>query len=113
MKVGSLFSGAGGLDSAVEKLFGAQTVWQCENDPAAAAVLARRWPEVPNLGDVTAVDWGCVEPVDVLCGGFPCQDVSAVGLRAGMRPGTRSGLWAQFRDAIAEFCQQPWIMRRR
>ncbi|MCV7208348.1 DNA cytosine methyltransferase [Mycolicibacterium canariasense] len=100
-RIGSLFSGAGGLDLAVEHVFGGRTVWQCELDPAAAAVLAYRWPGVPNLGDITAVDWSAVELVDVLCGGFPCQDVSAAGRRAGIQAGTRSGLWAMFADAIA------------
>ena len=100
VKLGSLFSGAGGLDLAVEAVFGATTVWQCEQDKAAAKVLAYHWPNVPNLGDITAVDWNAVEPVDILCGGFPCQDVSAAGKRAGIKDGTRSGLWAVFADAI-------------
>ncbi|MFA5712004.1 DNA cytosine methyltransferase [Mycolicibacterium sp.] len=96
-----MFSGAGGLDLAVEVAFSGRTVWHCEVDPAASIVLAHRWPDVPNLGDITKVDWAAVEPVDVLCGGFPCQDVSAAGRRAGIREGTRSGLWAVFADAIA------------
>jgi DNA (cytosine-5)-methyltransferase 1 len=100
LRVGSLFSGYGGLDLAVEDTFDARTVWHCENDPAASRVLAARWPGVPNLGDITAVDWMRVEPVDVLCGGSPCQDVSAAGKRSGMRAGTRSGLWASMCDAI-------------
>ena len=100
MKLGSLFSGAGGLDLAVEAVFGATTVWQCEQDKAAAKVLAYRWPNVLNLGDITAVDWNAVEPVDILCGGFPCQDVSPAGARAGLKDGTRSGLWSYMADAI-------------
>lgn len=99
-RIGSLFSGAGGLDLAVEAVFGGRTVWHSELDPAASKVLAHRWPNVPNLGDITAVDWDQVEPVDVLCGGFPCQDVSAAGKRAGLAEGTRSGLWAMFADAV-------------
>lgn len=101
LKVGSLFSGVGGLDLAVESFFGAKTVWHCEFDPEPSKVLAARWPGVPNFGDVTAVDWSDVEPVDILCGGFPCQDLSLAGRRGGMRPGTRSGLWADFKTAIA------------
>jgi DNA (cytosine-5)-methyltransferase 1 len=100
VKIGSLFSGAGGLDMAVAEVFGGQVVWHSELDPAASKVLAHRWPNVPNLGDITKVDWDQVEPVDVLCGGFPCQDVSAAGKRAGIKDGTRSGLWAIFADAI-------------
>ena len=98
--VGSLFSGVGGLDLAVEEFFGARTVWHCEYDKEPSKVLAARWPGVPNLGDITAVDWATVEPVDIMCGGFPCQDLSLSGRRAGMRPGTRSGLWSDFVKAI-------------
>ncbi|ART69093.1 hypothetical protein BTO20_11305 [Mycobacterium dioxanotrophicus] len=101
MRIGSLFSGAGGLDLAVEEAFGGHTVWHCELDPAASKVLAHRWPGVPNLGDITAVDWSTVEAIDILCGGFPCQDVSPAGRRAGLKDGTRSGLWAMFAGAIA------------
>lgn len=99
-RIGSLFSGAGGLDLAVEHVTGGHTVWHCEADPDAAKVLAAHWPGVPNLGDITAVDWSRVEPVEVLCGGFPCQDVSAAGRRAGLAGGTRSGLWAEMARAI-------------
>lgn len=101
MRIGSLFSGAGGLDLAVEKVFGGHTVWHCEQDPAASQVLSLRWPGVPNLGDITAVDWHRVQWVNVLCGGFPCQDVSVGGKQAGIAPGTRSGLWTMFAAAIA------------
>lgn len=86
---------------AVEQFFEAETVWHCEFDHEPSKVLAARWPGVPNLGDVTTVDWSAVEPVDIMCGGFPCQDLSLAGRRSGMRPGTRSGLWADFRTAIA------------
>lgn len=103
MKIGSLFSGYGGLDLAVETVFNGETVWHAEIDLAATKVLAHRWPGVPNLGDITTVDWEQVAryaPVDVLAGGFPCQDVSIAGLRAGLKPGTRSGLWAEMAAAI-------------
>lgn len=100
-RVGSLFSGAGGLDLAALDLFpDASMAWHAEVDDAASKVLAYRWPGVPNLGDVTKVDWSTVEPVDVLCGGFPCQDVSLAGRRAGLGEGTRSGLWSYMFDAI-------------
>ena len=72
MQIGSLFSGAGGLDLAAEMVFGGRVVWQAEIDPAAAKVLAHRFPGIPNLGDITEVDWSTVDQVDVLCGGFPC-----------------------------------------
>lgn len=98
-----MFSGAGGLDLAVEAVFGGRTVWHCEQDPAASKVLAYRWPGVPNLGDITAVDWSRVEPVDVLCGGFPCQDVSAAGRRAAVRkdPAVHAPSWNAVRSIMA------------
>ena len=99
VRIGSLFSGAGGLDMAVEAVFGGEVIWHSEIDKAASKVLAYRFP-APNLGSITEIDWATVEPVDVLCGGFPCQDVSAAGKRAGIKDGTRSGLWAIFADAI-------------
>lgn len=100
MKVGSLFSGYGGLDLAAEAVFGAETVWHSELDPHASTVLAAHWPNVPNLGDITAVDWSTVEPIDVLCGGFPCQDISTAGKGAGIKEGTRSGLWFHMVGAV-------------
>lgn len=89
MRIGSLFSGAAGLDMAVEEVFGGHTVWHSEIDPAASKVLAHRFPNTPNLGDITSVEWADVPEVDVLCGGFPCQDVSAAGKRAGIKDGRR------------------------
>ena len=100
LRVGSLFSGYGGLDLAVEEVFDARTVWFSEIDEPVACVFAHHWPDAPNLGDITSIDWSTVEPVDVLCGGFPCQDVSTVGKMAGLAPGTRSGLWAHMATAI-------------
>lgn len=99
MRLGSLFSGVGGLDLAVEEVFGAETVWQVEFDASASTVLEKRFG-VPNYRDVTKVDWSKVPPVDVLCGGFPCQDLSAAGRKAGLATGTRSGLWSYFAEAI-------------
>ena len=101
LTVGSLFSGGGGLDIAVCEAFGGEVAWHCEVDPAAVKVLAHHWPTVRNLGDITKVDWAAVPRVHVMCGGFPCQDVSSAGRQAGLKSGTRSGLWAMFADAIA------------
>ncbi|QHB38104.1 DNA methyltransferase [Mycobacterium phage Noelle] len=98
-KIGSLFSGAGGLDLAVEEVFDAETIWQVELEKAPATVLAKRFG-VPNYGDITKVDFRTVPAVDILCGGFPCQDVSAAGRKAGIADGTRSGLWSYFAEAI-------------
>lgn len=102
IRYGSLFSGAGGLDVAIADVFDAVPVWHSEINPAAAKVLKQHWPEVPNLGDISQIDWSEVERVDILCGGFPCQDISAAGRQAGMGEGTRSGLWSEFARAIRE-----------
>ena len=68
----------------MESFFDAQTAWHCEWDEEPSKVLAARWPGVPNYRDVRTVDWAAVEPVDIMCGGFPCQDVSLAGRRAGI-----------------------------
>lgn len=101
MKLGSLFSGYGGLDQAVHAAFGdVETAWVSDFDTGPCKILAHRYPDVPNLGDITAIDWTQVEPVDIIAGGFPCQDVSLAGRRAGMTEGTRSNLWGAMRTAI-------------
>jgi len=100
-KIGSLFSGVGGLDLGVQAVIGGDVVWHVEFDAAPSKVLAHHWPDVPNYGDITAVDWSQVEPIDILTGGFPCQDVSLAGARAGMNDTTRSGLWAHYAHAIS------------
>ena len=100
MKIGSLFSGYGGLDLGVMSVLGGEVAWHVEFDDAPSRILAYHWPDVPNYGDVTKVDWSTVPPVDVLTGGFPCQDVSLAGARAGLKDGTRSGLWSEFARAI-------------
>ncbi len=109
LRIGSLFSGYGGLDLAVEHVFNATTVWFSELNEPVARVFSRHWPGAPNLGDITTIEWSQVEPVDILIGGFPCQDVSTVGKRAGLAPGTRSGLWAHMAAAI-EALQPEWVV---
>lgn len=100
MKIGSLFSGYGGLDLAVSKVLNAEVAWHCEWDDAPSKILEKHFPNVPNYRDVTKVDFSQVEPVDILTGGFPCQDLSLAGKRAGLKDGTRSGLWSEFHRAI-------------
>lgn len=99
--IGSLFSGAAGLDLAALQLFPAASIaWHCDDDTAASTILAHHWPDVPNLGDITAIDWTTVERVDALTGGFPCQDLSLAGRRAGLTNNTQSGLWSHMAAAI-------------
>ncbi|MEU0236809.1 DNA cytosine methyltransferase [Nocardiopsis sp. NPDC006198] len=97
LTIGSLCSGYGGLDAAVQSVLGGDLAWVADPDPGASRILAHHHPDVPNLGDITTVDWKEILAlglaVDILLAGFPCQDVSVAGRKAGMRKGTRSGLW--------------------
>ena len=102
LKIGSLFSGYGGLDLAVSAVTGGEVIWHCEWDDAPSKILEKHFPDVPNYRDVSLVDFTQVEPVDILTGGFPCQDLSLAGKRAGLKEGTRSGLWIEFARAIEE-----------
>lgn len=100
-KIGSLFSGYGGLDLGVQMaLVSGELAWVSDIEPGPKAILKHNHPTVENLGDVTQVDWTHVEPVDVIAGGSPCQDLSVAGVRAGMKPGTRSGLWESMFNAV-------------
>jgi DNA (cytosine-5)-methyltransferase 1 len=93
MTFGSLFAGIGGFDLGFERA-GMTCKWQVEIDPYCQRVLAKHWPNVRRHDDVRTFppegDWG----VDVICGGFPCQDISNAGTRAGIE-GERSGLWSE------------------
>lgn len=102
-RIGELFAGYGGLGMGVQAVYGGEGVaWVSEVDKGANKILAHRFPDVPNHGDITAIDWADVEPVDILTGGSPCQDLSHAGRRAGMTEGTRSNLWVAMREAIAQ-----------
>lgn len=94
MKVGSLFSGYGGLDLAV----GGDLAWYSEVEPAACKVMEAHHPGVPNLGDITKVNWSDVPPVDVITGGYPCQPFSTAGHRKGTND--ERHLWPYVRDAL-------------
>jgi DNA (cytosine-5)-methyltransferase 1 len=101
-RIGSLCSGYEGIGAAVAPLIGGELAWVADNDPAAAKLLACRFPGIRNLGDISLADWSQVEPVDVLCAGFPCTDLSQAGQRAGLLHGNRSGVWHHVATAIAE-----------
>lgn len=101
LRLGELFAGYGGLGMAVEEVFDAELAWVSEWEPAPSKILARHWPDVPNHGDVTKIDWADIEPVDIISGGSPCQDLSLAGKRRGMADGTRSNLWESMREGIA------------
>jgi DNA (cytosine-5)-methyltransferase 1 len=78
-----------------------KVIWQSEIDPYASAVLRKHWPTVINHGDIRTIRAGTVDRPDVLCGGFPCQDISNAGKRAGI-DGERSGLWGEYARIIGE-----------
>jgi DNA (cytosine-5)-methyltransferase 1 len=104
---GSLFAGIGGFDLGLERA-GLVCRWQVEIDERCRQVLARHWPDVPRYGDVKHVGREQLEPVDVICGGFPCQDVSVAGRREGLA-GERSGLWFEFLRVITEL-EPEWVV---
>lgn len=99
MRIGSLFSGIGGLELGLERAGLGHTVWQVEIDPFCRRVLARHWPNVTRYADIVGLKG--LEQVDIVCGGFPCQDVSSAGKRTGMS-GAKSGLWSEYRRILEE-----------
>lgn len=100
--IGSLFTGYGGLDMGVAMALDpdARVAWTSDVEKGPCRLAQVRWPDTPNLGDITQINWADVEPVDIICGGSPCQDLSLAGKRAGMASGTRSGLWESMAAAV-------------
>jgi DNA (cytosine-5)-methyltransferase 1 len=110
LRVLDLFSGIGGFSLGLERTGGFETVAFCEIEPFPRKVLAKHWPEVPCYEDVTKLTGDILErdgiSVDVITGGFPCQDLSTAGKQAGMDEGTRSGLWSEIVRLIGELRPQ-------
>ena len=101
MRLGSLFSGIGGLEAGLVRGLGdATVVWQVELDAWCRRVLEKHYPNAKRFDDVRRVGADELEPVDLICGGFPCQDVSSAGTRLGLQ-GPRSSLWSEFARIIA------------
>ena len=98
LKIGSLCSGYGGLDMAVEAYFNAETVWMCDNDKYASVVIKERW-NLPNLGDLKAVNWSTVKPIDILTAGYPCQPFSHAGQRKGKND--ERHIWPEIKTIIS------------
>lgn len=107
LSVGSLFSGVGGFDLGFEQA-GMETAWQVEIDRHCNAVCARHYPHVLRRGDVRDAGKRNLPPVDLVCGGFPCQDLSVAGKRAGLA-GKRSGLWFEFYRVVREL-EPEWVV---
>ena len=103
-KLGSLFSGIGGLELGLERAFGGslETVWQVEKEPFCRQVLEQHWAHAKRYDDVRTVGAQNLEPVDILCGGFPCQSISVAGKQEGLANEEKSGLWWQFHRIISE-----------
>jgi DNA (cytosine-5)-methyltransferase 1 len=98
MKIGSLCSGYGGLDMAVEAFYEAETVWMSDIDKASCLAIEQRWG-LPNLGNLKEIDWDTVEPVDILTAGYPCQPFSSAGHRKGANDPRH--LWPSIKEIIS------------
>ena len=100
LKVLDLFSGIGGFSLGLERTGGFETVAFCEIEGFCQKVLNKHWPDVPIYEDVRNIDYDGT--VDVICGGFPCQDISIAGKGAGIE-GEKSGLWKEFKRNISKY----------
>jgi len=108
IQFGSLFAGIGGFDLGFERA-GMECAWQVEIDERCREVLAYHWPDVDrSVVDVREARRGRLPAVEVICGGFPCQDVSIAGQRAGL-DGERSGLWFEFLRVVQEL-EPIWVV---
>lgn len=97
MKIGSLCTGYGGLDMAVETYFDAETIWCAEIDKYASKLIAERF-DYPNHGDIKKINWAGIEPIDILTAGYPCQPFSNAGQRKGIED--ERHIWPHIKEAI-------------
>lgn len=110
-KVLDLFSGIGGFSLGLERTGGFETVAFCEIEPYCQKVLKKHWPEVPIYEDVkeltgTRLTADGITGINIITGGFPCQDISIVGKQKGIAKGTRSGLWSEVARLTSELRPQ-------
>jgi DNA (cytosine-5)-methyltransferase 1 len=109
LRVLDLFSGIGGFSLGLERTGGFETVAFCEIEPFCRRVLAKHWPNVRQYEDVRTLTADTLArdgiAVDVICGGFPCQDISLAGKGAGIE-GERSGLWSEYARLVGELRPQ-------
>ena len=104
MKMGSLFSGIGGLELGLERAIpGLETVWQVEKEEFCRSILERHWPNTKQYNDVRTIGAHNLEPVDVICAGFPCQSISIAGNLEGLENEEKSGLWWHVHRLVSEF----------
>lgn len=105
--IGSLFSGLGLLELGLESALNAETIWQAETEVFPRRVLRKNWPQAHLYRDVRYVGRNAPH-VDLICGGFPCQDISVAGRGAGLA-GARSGLWSEFKRVVDELSPE-WVV---
>ena len=109
IRIGSCFSGIGGFELGLERaISGAKTVWQIEQNKFCQKVLAKHWPNAVIYDDIKTINTGELEKVDILCGGFPCQDLSYAGNRKGLYDGKKSSLWFDMLKIISDL--QPRVV---
>jgi len=107
MRVGSLFSGIGGLDLGLERA-GMEIVWQVEFEPFCQTVLRKHWPESEVYGDIKKIeDFGILPGIDLICGGFPCQPISSAGRQRGSED--ERWLWPEYLRAIRQ-ARPGWVL---
>jgi DNA (cytosine-5)-methyltransferase 1 len=100
--IGSLFAGIGGFELGLERAIpNSETIWQVEQEPFCQRVLEKHWPHAQRFDDVRDVGAHNLSPVDIICGGFPCQDISVSGKREGIN-GQKSSLWFEMLRIIRE-----------
>jgi len=103
VRIGSLFSGIGGFELGLERSIpNSQTIWQVEQDKFCQSILRKHWSNAKIYDDVRIINKHNVAPIDILCGGFPCQDISIAGKGAGINEGKKSSLFWEMHRIIDE-----------
>lgn len=111
VKIGSLFAGIGGFELGIERAIpNSETIWQVEQNPFCQSILSKHWPKAKIYNDVRDITINNVEPVDVLLGGFPCQDISLAGKQKGVNDGKKSSLWWEMWRIIGDIRPRVVIM---
>jgi DNA (cytosine-5)-methyltransferase 1 len=109
MRLGSLFSGIGGLEMGLSRVLDISPQWFVEIEPSCQKVLKRDYPQTPIYSDINNFECRPGE-VDIICGGFPCQDLSSANTksRVGLE-GDKSGLWFQFKRIVSD-ARPSWVV---
>ena len=108
--IGSLFSGIGGFELGLERAIpNSSTIWQVEKDKYCQSILKKHWPKAKLYNDVTTIQAKELEPPTIVCGGFPCQDLSNAGKMEGIH-GKKSGLWWEMHRIIGNLRRKPRVV---